>query len=250
MRLSPQLVEKYFVPAGKDRWRIVDDLRQSVQFSPANIIEPSETRQHGMFDVIFCRNVLIYFDDASRRVAAENLFENLAPGGFICLGHTESMSRISPLFEVRRFADAIVYQRPLAGGRGRAMAEPASKRILVVDDASLVRRYYRDALERAGFEVDEALNGVEALEKLLGEPADLLIVDVNMPQMDGFTFLQAAAPAGAADRRACRPWSSAPKRGRTTGGAARAAGANFYLVKPVAQEALVQHVAIMCGLPA
>ena len=44
--------------------------------------------------------------------AAENLYENLNPGGFICLGHTESMSRISPLFEVRRFADAIVYQRP------------------------------------------------------------------------------------------------------------------------------------------
>ena len=62
--------------------------------------------------------MLIYFDDASRRVAAENLFEALRPGGFICLGHTESMSRISPLFEVRRFADAIVYQRPLAGGNG------------------------------------------------------------------------------------------------------------------------------------
>ena len=61
---------------------------------------------------------LIYFDDASRRVAAENLFEALAPGGFICLGHTESMSRISPLFEVRRFPDAIVYQRPPAGGNG------------------------------------------------------------------------------------------------------------------------------------
>ena len=65
---------------------------------------------------------------------------------------------------------------------------------------SLVRRYYRDALERAGFEVDEALNGVEALEKLLGEPVDLLIVDVNMPQMDGLTFLQVAASAGGADR--------------------------------------------------
>ena len=53
-----------------------------------------------------------------------------------------------------------------------------------------MRLYYRDALERAGFEVDEALNGLEALEKLLVEPADLLIVDVNMPQMDGFTFLK------------------------------------------------------------
>ena len=112
MRLSPQLVEKYFARLGQDSWCILDDLRDSVQFTPVNIVEPQQTRPHGQFDVIFCRNVLIYFDDASRRVAAENLFENLLPGGFICLGHTESMSRISPLFEVRRFADAIVYQRP------------------------------------------------------------------------------------------------------------------------------------------
>jgi two-component system, chemotaxis family, chemotaxis protein CheY len=70
------------------------------------------------------------------------------------------------------------------------VAEPAGKRVLVVDDASLVRMYYRDALERAGYVVDEALNGLEALEKLHEAPADLLIVDVNMPQMDGFTFLK------------------------------------------------------------
>jgi chemotaxis protein methyltransferase CheR len=118
MRLSPALVEKYFESIGNDRWRIVSDLRQSVQFAPVNLMEPSQTRQHGKFDVIFCRNVLIYFDDASRRLAAENLFESLVPGGFICLGHTESMSRISPLFDVRRFADAIVYQRPHGGTRG------------------------------------------------------------------------------------------------------------------------------------
>jgi chemotaxis protein methyltransferase CheR len=51
-------------------------------------------------------------------VAAENLYESLAPGGFICLGHTESMSRISPLFEVRRFQDAIVYQRRAGRAHG------------------------------------------------------------------------------------------------------------------------------------
>jgi chemotaxis protein methyltransferase CheR len=118
MRLSPALVEKYFETIGQDRWRIVSELRQSVQFTAVNLMEASQTRQHGKFDIIFCRNVLIYFDDASRRLAAENLFECLVPGGFICLGHTESMSRISPLFEVRRFDDAIVYQRPLGGGRG------------------------------------------------------------------------------------------------------------------------------------
>ena len=118
MRLSPHLIEKYFVRIGNDRWRIVPDLRRSVQFTQANLMDRQETRRHGAFDVVFCRNVLIYFDDASRRTAAENLYESLLPGGFICLGHTESMSRISPLFEVRRFSDAIVYQRPYVGANG------------------------------------------------------------------------------------------------------------------------------------
>jgi chemotaxis protein methyltransferase CheR len=117
MRLTPELIQKYFIPEGPEQWRILDDLRGSVRFTAANLVERSQTSPHGLFDVIFCRNVLIYFDDTSRRVAAENLYENLAPGGYICLGHAESMSRISPLFEVCRFADAIVYRRPLEAGR-------------------------------------------------------------------------------------------------------------------------------------
>ena len=58
-------------------------------------------------------------------------------------------------------------------------------RILIVDDANLVRLYYRQTLEGAGFEVEEALNGIEALERLLASPADAVIVDINMPLMDG-----------------------------------------------------------------
>jgi chemotaxis protein methyltransferase CheR len=112
MRLPPGIIARYFTQAGEDHWRILDDIRDSVRFAPANLIEAAETRAFGQFDVIFCRNVLIYFDEASQRVAAENLYENLHPGGYICLGHTESMSRISSLFDVRRMSDAIVYQRP------------------------------------------------------------------------------------------------------------------------------------------
>jgi chemotaxis protein methyltransferase CheR len=118
MRLSPRLIAKYFEPCGADRWRIIPDLRNSVEFSSSNVVQRSPTIPLGGFDVIFCRNLLIYFDDASRRVAAENLYESLAPGGFICLGHTESMSRISPLFEVCRFNDAIVYRRPMEARHG------------------------------------------------------------------------------------------------------------------------------------
>jgi chemotaxis protein methyltransferase CheR len=112
MRLSPALTDKYFTAAGPEHWQIIDELRQSVRLAATNIMERSETRPHGLFDIIFYRNLLIYFDDTSRRVAAENLYESLAPGGYICLGHAESMSRISPLFEVCRFADSIVYRRP------------------------------------------------------------------------------------------------------------------------------------------
>ena len=112
MRLPHHVVDKYFEPGAAETWTIIEELRQSVQFTAANIVDETATKPHGQFDVIFCRNVLIYFDDTSRRVAAENLYENLLPGGFICLGHTESMSRISPLFGVARFDDAIVYQRP------------------------------------------------------------------------------------------------------------------------------------------
>jgi chemotaxis protein methyltransferase CheR len=118
MRLTPDLIEKYFVPFGPERWRIVQSLRESILLTSVNLVEVSQTRAHGKFDVIFCRNVLIYFDDASRRQAAENLYENLEPGGYICLGHSESMSRISSLFEVCRFSDAIVYRKPLGGGDG------------------------------------------------------------------------------------------------------------------------------------
>ncbi|ESZ14956.1 chemotaxis protein [Mesorhizobium sp. L2C085B000] len=115
MRLPGQVIDRYFHQEADDRWRLVDELRESVQFSSVNLIESNETRHHGQFDIIFCRNVLIYFDDASRRIAADNLYESLLPGGYICLGHTESMSRISPLFEIRRFEDGIVYQKPEVG---------------------------------------------------------------------------------------------------------------------------------------
>jgi len=129
------------------------------------------------------------------------------------------------------------------------MAEPAGKRILVVDDANLIRRFYRDALERAGFEVDEALNGVEALEKVLSKTYDLAIVDVNMPQMDGLTFLKVLRRQASAVP-ALPALVISTEAAAQDAAAARAAGANFYLVKPVSQERLVEHVSIMCGLPA
>jgi two-component system chemotaxis response regulator CheY len=126
------------------------------------------------------------------------------------------------------------------------VAEPTPKRVLVVDDASLVRLYYRSALEGAGFDVAEAWNGLEALETLLAERFDLVIVDVNMPQMDGLSFLRTL-------RAKSLPLSSIPVLVTSTEtapqrvAAARTAGANFYLVKPLSAETLAQYAALLCG---
>ena len=82
-----------------------------------NLTNANDTRAFRDIDIVFCRNLLIYFDDLSRRVAAEAMYDAMSPGGFICLGHSESMSRITPLFQPRRFADAMVHQKPIKGDR-------------------------------------------------------------------------------------------------------------------------------------
>jgi two-component system chemotaxis response regulator CheY len=122
-----------------------------------------------------------------------------------------------------------------------------SKSVLVIDDASLVRLYYRSILAGAGYRVEEALNGVEALEKLLSISVDLLIVDINMPQMDGLTFLELL-------RQKARPMSSVPAIVTSTESrpvdfaAARKAGANYYLVKPIDEQALLEYAGMLSGL--
>jgi chemotaxis protein methyltransferase CheR len=105
-------LQKYFKRVG-DEYQLSNDIREGVEFTRVNLSAPADTIRYRNFDVIFCRNLLIYFDDISRQTAAETFYEALNPGGFICLGHSESMSRISSLFKVRKFPEAIVYQKGL-----------------------------------------------------------------------------------------------------------------------------------------
>lgn len=122
------------------------------------------------------------------------------------------------------------------------------KTILIIDDASLVRLYYRSILEPAGFRIMEAFNGVEALEKLQSLTVDLLLVDINMPLMDGLTMLETV-------RQKELPIASTPALITSTESAekdfaaARAAGANYYLVKPIDRDTLVQFAKMLCGAP-
>ena len=119
-------------------------------------------------------------------------------------------------------------------------------RVLVVDDSSLVRLYYRDVLEKSGFDVDQAMNGLEAMERVLAQPFDLLIVDVNMPKMDGFSFLRELRRSKS-EAAALPALIITTEAGREDPEEARAVGANFYLVKPVSEADLRDHVAVLTG---
>jgi chemotaxis protein methyltransferase CheR len=108
-------IDKYMTRLRDGRFQVLDEIRGSIKFTQTNIMTAAENRAYAGFDVVFCRNLLIYFDDLSRREAAEAIYWALAPGGFVCLGHSESMSRISSLFELRKFPEAMVYQKPVRG---------------------------------------------------------------------------------------------------------------------------------------
>jgi len=118
------------------------------------------------------------------------------------------------------------------------------KRILIVDDAATVRMYHRNILETAGYAVEEAVNGIEALEKSLRQPFELYVVDINMPKLDGYGFLRELRAQDIVQAPAIMVSTEAECGDRTQ---AYAAGANAYLVKPVRPDNLLMHVRILIG---
>jgi two-component system chemotaxis response regulator CheY len=118
------------------------------------------------------------------------------------------------------------------------------KRILIVDDAATVRMYHSSILESAGYLVESALNGIEALEKALQTPFDLYLVDVNMPVLDGYSFLRELRQQEIHQMPAIMVSTEADAHDRTE---AYRSGANSYLVKPVTPAQLLTHVRFLLG---
>lgn len=108
------LRKKYFVEKD-DGWRISDDVKRHVVFTRANLIEPSRAWVLGAMDVILCRNVIMYFETATRRKVISTFAERLQPGGYLLLGHAESLIQLSSAFELRHLRGDMVYRKPLPG---------------------------------------------------------------------------------------------------------------------------------------
>lgn len=118
------------------------------------------------------------------------------------------------------------------------------KQILIVDDASTVRMYHRNILEAAGYSVDEAVNGIEALEKALEGNFDLYIVDINMPKMDGYEFLQQLRREQMHQAPAIMVSTEAAELDHTK---AYFSGANLYMVKPIKPLQMMTYVRLLMG---
>lgn len=118
------------------------------------------------------------------------------------------------------------------------------KRILVIDDAATVRMYHRSILEGAGFEVGEAINGIEALEKVLQAPYDLYLVDINMPKLDGYGFLRELRSRDLPQAPAIMISTESQAQDKSK---AYIAGANYYLTKPIKPQELLATSRLLLG---
>ncbi len=124
--------------------------------------------------------------------------------------------------------------------------KPTETRILIVDDAATVRLFERTILEKAGYHVDEAINGIEALEKIeLNGPYDLYLVDINMPQMDGYSFLEEMRSLGIEQSPAIMVSTESEKYDKER---AYRSGANYYITKPIKPETLLKYIQIFLGI--
>jgi len=102
--------QRYIRPNG-DGWQVAPEIARMVRFRYANLMDGSLAKDMEGQDFIFCRNVLIYFDDASRRRVVDGFYDALRPGGYIFLGHSESVGRITSAFRLVRRGESLVYMK-------------------------------------------------------------------------------------------------------------------------------------------
>jgi chemotaxis protein methyltransferase CheR len=106
---------KYFKDAGNNKLAVNDVLKSNIRFDRVNLSDDSKMVFLKGIDVIFCCNVLIYFDLASKRRVVQHFYANLLPGGYFFLGHAESLFQVDAAFRLVHFPGTTAYWKPAAG---------------------------------------------------------------------------------------------------------------------------------------
>jgi len=107
---------KYFEPEDENgKRKIKDKIREMVSFNQLNLFDTSKIMLLSEMDVIFCRNVLIYFNNDSKRKVVEAFYNKIVPGGYFLLGHSESLMNVSTIFDLQHLRNDMVYRKPELG---------------------------------------------------------------------------------------------------------------------------------------
>lgn len=108
--IPDRYMKKYFAPAGKD-FNLNAKVKATVNFRKLNLIEDRNGKSIKGFDVVFCRNVLIYFDTRAKQKVVSNLYDSLNPGGYLIIGSSESLHNITRAFRPCVINKVILYQK-------------------------------------------------------------------------------------------------------------------------------------------
>ncbi len=106
----PEIIEKYFIKEGRN-YKIVPAAQKLVQFGQINLSRADQLARVERSHIVFCRNVIIYFDDAMKKHVINAFYDNLLPGGYLLIGHSESLHNISRTFKPEHHPGAIIYRK-------------------------------------------------------------------------------------------------------------------------------------------
>lgn len=110
--ISDQTLNRYFTRVDGGH-QVIDSVRRICHFGQLNLLDNVRASNVGRVDAIFCRNVLIYFDEQKKKKVIDTLYQRLVPGGYLLLGHSESLLNVSTAFELVHLKEDLVYRKPL-----------------------------------------------------------------------------------------------------------------------------------------
>ena len=111
-RVTEDLQLKLFFDKQDDGYKVKDSIREKVTIRHLNLFDSNCTVMLGMMDLVFCRNVIIYFDQSAKKKVVESFYNSLYDGGFLLLGHSETLMNLTSLFSLRHFKNDMIYQKP------------------------------------------------------------------------------------------------------------------------------------------
>jgi chemotaxis protein methyltransferase CheR len=176
-------------------------VKEKCEFRSGNLLKVNDVVKTEMFDVIFCRNVFIYFEAHQIEQISNQLMKHLYPAGLFCTGISEPLSglkvdvhSVGPSAYIHKVAGVSKAQGfvPAAVLPLTLVSAPEIYRVMCVDDSPSILTLLKKVLTKEhGFEVVvTAINGKDAMEKLKTHKVDLMTLDIHMPEMDGVSYLE------------------------------------------------------------